>query len=79
MNIEQFFASVLGAFGLPRHTAFSKGLKVTFNELPEGYLTESWLVKCTAPDSFEVLLEVISEIPACKEGRPYAIRVDILT
>lgn len=78
MTMEMFFASVLGTFGLADRADEVAALKVSLNSLPKGYLTDSWLVRITVPDSFELLLEVISDLPACKKGLPCAIRVDII-
>lgn len=78
MTMDIFFASVLGTFGLADRADEVVALKVSLNSLPEGYLTDSWLVRITVPDSFELLLEVISDLPACKKGLPCAIRVDII-
>lgn len=78
MTMEMFFASVLGTFGLADRADEVAALKVSLNSLPKGYLTDSWLVRIMVPDSFELLLEVISDLPACKKGLPCAIRVDII-
>ena len=78
MNISSFFGAAIEAFELHDQTEEIQALRITFDHVSEGDQKNTWLVKKTIPDSFEIFLDVVDQLPVWDEGGTCRVRVDII-
>lgn len=78
MTMSTFFGAAIEAFDLHNQTEKVRALRITFNYVSEGDQKNTWLVKKTIPDSFEIFLDVVDRLPVWDEGGTCGVRVDII-
>lgn len=77
MTISSFFQSVLCAFEKPAEKVAA--LRITFERVPDGPAEmKTWLVKKNIPDSYDIFLDVVNELPGWSETAKCSVRVDII-
>lgn len=77
MTISSFFDSVLCAFEKPAEKVAA--LRITFERVPDGPAEmKTWLVKKNIPDSYDIFLDVVNELPGWSETAKCSVRVDII-
>lgn len=78
MTMSTFFGAATEAFDLHDQTEKIRALRITFSYVSEGDQKNTWLVKQTIPDSFEIFLDVVDRLPVWGEGGTCGVRVDII-
>ncbi|MCJ1468990.1 hypothetical protein MMC07_007621 [Pseudocyphellaria aurata] len=78
MTMSTFFGAAIEAFDLHDQAEKVRALRITFNYVSEGDQKNTWLVKKTIPDSFEIFLDVVDRLPVWDEGGTCGVRVDII-
>lgn len=78
MTMSTFFGAAIEAFDLHDQAEKVRALRITFNYVSEGDQKNTWLVKQTIPDSFEIFLDVVDRLPVWDEGGTCGVRVDII-
>lgn len=78
MNMSSFFGAAIEAFELQDQTEEIRALRVMFDPFSGGDQKDTWLVKKTIPDSFEIFLDVVDQLPVWDEGGTCRVRVDII-
>lgn len=78
MTMSTFFGAAVEAFDLHDQREKVRALRITFNYVSEGDQKNTWLVKQTIPDSFEIFLDVVDRLPVWDEGGTCGVRVDVL-
>lgn len=77
MTIYSFFDNVLCAFEKPAEKVAA--LRITFESVPDGPAEmKTWLVKKNVPDSYDIFLDVLNELPGWSETAKCSVRVDII-
>lgn len=77
MTLSSFFDSVLRAFEKPAEKVAA--LRITFERVPDGPAEmKTWLVKKNIPDSYDIFLDVVNELPGWSETAKCSVRVDII-
>lgn len=78
MNMSTFFEGAIEAFDLHDQTEKIRALRIAFSYVSEGDQKNTWLVKQSIPDSFEIFLDVVDRLPVWGEGGTCEVRVDII-
>lgn len=76
--MSTFFGGAIEAFDLHDQTEMIRALRITFSYVSEGDQKNTWLVKQSIPDSFEIFLDVVDRLPVWGEGGTCGVRVDII-
>lgn len=78
MTMSTFFGAAIEAFDLHDQAERIRALRITLNYVSEGDQKNTWLVKQTIPDTFEIFLDVVDRLPVWDEGGTCGVRVDIV-
>lgn len=80
MTISSFFESALGAFEIGDQIEKVAALRVTFEGKSDGRWNAQWtqLVKRGIPDSFEIFLDIVNDLPNLDGGGSCQVKVEIM-